>query len=55
MPSVKRVTNSELAAKKLHWVDLDAGSLLRQFIDMIVATGRQARNKEKKFGELAFF
>ncbi|RJK73777.1 hypothetical protein CMV56_25775, partial [Klebsiella pneumoniae] len=28
VPTVKIATNSELAAKKKHWIDFDAGQLL---------------------------
>jgi altronate hydrolase len=46
VPTVKIATNSELAAKKKHWIDFDAGQLihgkampqlLEEFVDAIVA------------------
>ncbi|HIF6627133.1 galactarate dehydratase [Acinetobacter baumannii] len=66
VPTVKLATNSELAAKKPHWIDFDAGSLihgvametlLSRFIDLIVeiANGRPARNETNDFRELAIF
>ena len=66
VPTVKLATNSELAAKKPHWIDFDAGrlihgtpmeSLLEQFVDLIVAiaNGQPARNETNDFRELAIF
>jgi altronate hydrolase len=66
VPTVKLATNSELAAKKPHWIDFDAGQLihgtpmpelLAQFVDTIVAiaNGRQTRNEVIDFRELAIF
>ncbi|CAI1148728.1 UxaA family hydrolase [Serratia quinivorans] len=66
VPTVKLATNSELAAKKPHWIDFDAGrlihgtsmeSLLEQFVDLIVAiaNGQAARNEVNDFRELAIF
>ncbi len=66
VPTVKLATNSELAAKKPHWIDFDAGglihgvameTLLSRFVDLIVeiANGRPARNETNDFRELAIF
>ncbi|CAI1071505.1 UxaA family hydrolase [Serratia entomophila] len=66
VPTVKLATNSELAAKKPHWIDFDAGrlihdtpmdSLLAQFVDLIIAiaNGQPARNEVNDFRELAIF
>ncbi|MFC0228206.1 UxaA family hydrolase [Serratia aquatilis] len=66
VPTVKLATNSELAAKKPHWIDFDAGRLihglpmaemLTQFVDLIVeiANGKSARNETNDFRELAIF
>ncbi|QCR37315.1 UxaA family hydrolase [Nissabacter sp. SGAir0207] len=66
VPTVKLATNSELAAKKPHWIDFDAGRLihgmpmdrlLEDFIDLIVAIaeGRQTCNEKNDFRELAIF
>ncbi|QGU89073.1 UxaA family hydrolase [Erwinia sorbitola] len=66
VPTVKLATNSELAAKKPHWIDFDAGqlihgvempALLAQFVDTIVAiaNGQQTRNEVNDFRELAIF
>ena len=63
---MKIATNSELAAKKKHWIDFDAGQLihgkampevLNAFIDAIVefASGRQTCNEKNDFRELAIF
>ncbi|WP_058910901.1 UxaA family hydrolase [Entomohabitans teleogrylli] len=66
VPTVKIATNSELAAKKPHWIDFDAGQLLHgtampqlleQFIDAVaaIASGRQTCNERNDFRELAIF
>lgn len=66
VPTVKLATNSELAGRKKHWIDFDAGALihgvpmdelLTMFIDMLVdiANGRQTRNELNDFRELAIF
>ncbi|WP_255324478.1 UxaA family hydrolase [Budvicia aquatica] len=66
VPTVKLATNSEIAAKKPHWIDFDAGklihgtdmdTLLQEFVDLIVniANGQQARNEINDFRELAIF
>ncbi|SYD27168.1 altronate hydrolase [Klebsiella pneumoniae] len=63
---MKIATNSELAAKKKHWIDFDAGQLihgkampqlLSEFVDTIVefASGRQTCNEKNDFRELAIF
>ncbi|CCK09599.1 Altronate hydrolase [Cronobacter sakazakii 696] len=63
---MKIATNSELAAKKPHWIDFDAGQLLRgtampqlleMFVDKIVeiASGKQTCNEKNDFRELAIF
>ncbi|MCS2156308.1 altronate dehydratase family protein [Scandinavium sp. H11S7] len=66
VPTVKIATNSELAAKKKHWIDFDAGQLihgkampdvLTEFVDTIVefANGKQTCNEKNDFRELAIF
>ncbi|NUU66876.1 altronate dehydratase [Enterobacteriaceae bacterium BIT-l23] len=66
VPTVKIATNSELAAKKPHWIDFDAGQLLHgvtmsdlldRFIDVIadMASGKLACNERNDFRELAIF
>lgn len=66
VPTVKLATNTEIATKKPHWIDFDAGQLLHgktmdqllaSFIDMIVniANGHQTRNEINDFRELAIF
>ncbi|MCV9878798.1 UxaA family hydrolase [Brenneria izbisi] len=66
VPTVKLATNSDLANKKPHWIDFDAGrmiqgvsieALLTQFIELIVeiADGKRARNEINDFRELAIF
>ncbi|MGB9095544.1 UxaA family hydrolase [Erwinia sp.] len=66
VPTVKLATNSELAAKKPHWIDFDAGALIKgtdmavlleNFVDTLVeiANGRQTKNELNDFRELAIF
>lgn len=66
VPTVKLSTNSELATKKPHWIDFDAGQLvydksmdelLTEFIDYIaaVASGRPTCNEKNDFRNLAIF
>lgn len=66
VPTMKISTNSELAAKKTHWIDFNAGQLiydvsmaqlLDQFIDLVVATvnGQKTKNELNEFRELAIF
>ena len=66
MPTVKIATNSELAEKKKHWIDFNAGQLihgkampqlLEEFVDVIVdfANGKQTCNERNDFRELAIF
>ncbi|MBW7982722.1 UxaA family hydrolase [Enterobacillus tribolii] len=66
VPTVKLATNSELALKKPHWIDFDAGQLLHgktmdqlldSFVDLIVgvAGGKKTCNEVNDFRELAIF
>ena len=66
VPTVKIATNSQLAEKKPHWIDFDAGKLiygtsmedlLASFVDNIVeiANGKPAKNEVNDFRELAIF
>ena len=66
VPTLKIATNSELAEKKPHWIDFDAGrllhgstmpDLLEQFIDVVVRTvnGESTCNEKNDFRELALF
>lgn len=67
VPTVKIATNSDLAQRKPHWIDFDAGQLvydttmeqaLEAFVDLIrqIASGEQlARNEQNDFRELAIF
>lgn len=65
VPTVKIATNNELFANKGHWMDFNAGALLKktmdevleQFIQYIVevASGRKTRNEEGNVSELAIF
>ena len=66
VPTMKIATNSELASKKPHWIDFNAGQLvydgsmaqlLEQFIDLVVATvnGKKTKNEINEFRELAIF
>ncbi|HCW48219.1 MAG TPA: altronate hydrolase, partial [Erwiniaceae bacterium] len=66
VPTVKIATNSELAERKPHWIDFNAGplvqgmpmeSLLDSFVDYIVevANGKLTNNERNDFRELAIF
>ncbi|TCP96539.1 D-altronate dehydratase [Cricetibacter osteomyelitidis] len=66
VPTMKIATNSELAQKKKHWIDFDAGRLvydvsmdrlLADFIDLVVDTvnGKPTKNELNEFRELAIF
>ncbi|MDO7905546.1 altronate dehydratase family protein [Paenibacillus sp. JX-17] len=65
VPTVKVATNNDLFAKKGHWMDFNAGSLLdtpmeevlEHFISYIVevASGRPTRNEQNEVRELAIF
>lgn len=66
VPTVKVSTNSELALKKPHWIDFDAGqltsnrtmeSLLEDFIEYIcdVCSGKLVNNEINDFREIAIF
>lgn len=66
VPTMKIATNSELAQKKKHWIDFDAGrlvysmtmdELLRDFIELVVDTvnGKPTKNEINEFRELAIF
>ncbi len=66
IPTLKIATNNELAAKKPHWVDYNAGPLaedktfdvaLEEFIDKIirVANGEKAHHEKIGFREIAIF
>ncbi|WP_373099575.1 MULTISPECIES: UxaA family hydrolase [Pasteurellaceae] len=66
VPTMKIATNSELAHKKKHWIDFDAGrlvddvsmaQLLQDFIDLVVETvnGKPTKNELNQFRELAIF
>ncbi|BDH45212.1 altronate hydrolase [Salmonella enterica subsp. enterica serovar Choleraesuis] len=66
VPTVKIATNSDLAARKKHWIDFDAGAVLatgdftgqlEAFCELLaqIASGRQACNEINDFRELAIF
>ncbi|MDF7680438.1 altronate dehydratase family protein [Enterobacteriaceae bacterium ESL0689] len=66
VPTMKLATNSELAVKKPHWIDFDAGQLLHgvsmdellnKFIDYTVSVvnGKLTCNEVNDFRELAIF
>ncbi|ABR73534.1 altronate hydrolase [Actinobacillus succinogenes] len=66
VPTMKIATNSELAHKKKHWIDFDAGrlvydvgmdELLNDFINLVVETvnGKPTKNEINEFRELAIF
>ena len=66
IPTLKIATNSELAGKKPHWIDYNAGPLaedktfdeaLEEFVDKIVrvASGEKANHEKAGFREIAIF
>ena len=66
VPTMKIATNSELAQKKKHWIDFDAGrlvydvsmeQLLDDFVDLVTDTvnGKPTKNELNEFRELAIF
>jgi len=66
VPTIKLATNSELANKKPHWIDFEAGKLihntpmdqlLSEFVSLIVdiANGKPSKNELNDFRELAIF
>lgn len=66
IPTLKIATNSDLAARKPHWIDYNAGPLaedktfdeaLEEFVDKIVrvASGEKAHHEESGFREIAIF
>jgi altronate hydrolase len=68
VPTIKISSNSEIAARKPHWIDFDAGTLLNSGSDMEekaddlmqlildVASGRKlARNEEHDYREIAIW
>lgn len=68
VPTIKISSNSEIAAKKPHWIDFDAGTLLNagadiesradELLNLIldVASGRKlARNEEHDYREIAIW
>lgn len=66
VPTMKIATNNELAAKKPHWIDFNAGALLtgksmdtllNDFIQQVVrlVNGEQTKNEVNDFRELAIF
>jgi altronate hydrolase len=66
IPTLKISTNSELAAKKPHWIDYNAGPLaedksfdeaLEELVDKIIkiASGEKANHEKAGFREIALF
>ena len=67
VPTMKIATNSDLAGRKKHWIDFDAGPIatgevsvqgLRDaFVEAVLAaaSGRPVRNEDNGFGEIAIF
>ncbi|MDH2999840.1 altronate hydrolase [Chelonobacter oris] len=66
VPTLKIATNSELASRKKHWIDFDAGQLLHdvsmekmlaEFVELLVQTvnGQLTKNEINDFRELAIF
>lgn len=67
VPTIKIASNSEIAAKKPHWIDFSAGpvldgtasleSLADQLLELVleVASGKQTRNEEHGYREIAIW
>ena len=65
VPTIKVATNNEIFSKKKHWMDFNAGRLLKEndeevlsdFIDKIiaVASGDETKNEKHHYSELAIF
>lgn len=66
VPTIKISTNSELAKRKKHWIDFNAGSLLEgktmpclleSFIDELIdiVNGQESANERNNFRELAIW
>ncbi len=67
VPTVKIATNSDLAMRKKHWIDFDAGKILQEEVTMQqqlealflllcqIANGAPARNEVNNIRELAIF
>lgn len=66
VPTLKIATNSEMANKKRHWIDFDAGrlvtdtsmeQLLAEFIDLLVraCNGEQVKNELNEIREVAIW
>jgi len=66
VPTLKLATNSDLAKRKPHWIDFNAGSLvegtsmdtlLEQFVDKVAGfvSGEKTRNEINEFREIAVF
>lgn len=67
VPTIKIASNSEIAAKKPHWIDFNAGPVLDgtasletladQLLELVleVASGKQTRNEEYGYREIAIW
>jgi altronate hydrolase len=66
VPTLKLATNSDLARRKPHWIDFNAGTLvegtpmdtlLEQFVDKVAdfVNGEPTRNEINEFREIAVF
>jgi len=67
VPTVKIASNSNLAGRKAHWIDYDAGQLLRldktqdqctqEFFDLLleIASGKATKNEINQFKEISIW
>jgi len=67
VPTVKIASNSNLATRKKHWIDFDAGQLLRldktqdectqEFFDLLleIASGKATKNELNQFKEISIW
>lgn len=67
VPTVKIASNSNLATRKAHWIDFDAGQMLRvdktqqecadELFDLLldIASGKQTKNEVNEFKEISIW
>ncbi|WP_068545157.1 UxaA family hydrolase [Thalassotalea crassostreae] len=67
VPTVKIASNSNLATRKKHWIDYDAGQLLRldktqdecieEFFELLleIASGKETKNETNQFKEISIW
>ena len=53
VPTVKIATNTNLAKRKPHWIDFNAGEIIEYVIE--VANGKQTNNEKNGYKEISIF